>query len=169
MEPLWSPVVATRGNQPQIGRPSKPQKQVKSVATAATGCLKKYMVSRASAVGCHPLREVPSLRRRGSKSYSARRCAATSCCNPGTGIGRSRNRCMPRGSCGQCIGHPVKVRSPARSEAALVGQCVSARGRRCVPGAPRPWACSSSSALPSRRPGGSSARRAWPRAAGRRC
>src|SRR6266511_3918268 len=35
MEPLWSPVVATRGNQPQIGRPSKPQKQAKSVAT---GC-----------------------------------------------------------------------------------------------------------------------------------
>jgi hypothetical protein len=26
------------------------------------------MVSRASAVGCHPLREVPSLRRRGSTS-----------------------------------------------------------------------------------------------------
>jgi hypothetical protein len=35
MEPLWSPVVATGGNQQQIGRPSKPQKQAKSVAT---GC-----------------------------------------------------------------------------------------------------------------------------------
>jgi hypothetical protein len=32
MEPLWSPVVATGGNQRQIGRPSKPQKQAKSVA-----------------------------------------------------------------------------------------------------------------------------------------
>src|SRR5207253_2362427 len=32
---------------------------------AATGCREEYMVSRASAVGCHPLREVPSLRRRG--------------------------------------------------------------------------------------------------------
>jgi hypothetical protein len=30
------------------------------------------MVSRASAVGCHPLREVPSLRRRGSSSISFR-------------------------------------------------------------------------------------------------
>jgi hypothetical protein len=33
---------------------------------AATGCLRSSMVSRASAVGCHPLREVPSLRRRRS-------------------------------------------------------------------------------------------------------
>src|SRR5436190_23303360 len=35
MEPLWSPVVATGGNQQQIGRPSKPQIEAKSVAT---GC-----------------------------------------------------------------------------------------------------------------------------------
>jgi hypothetical protein len=35
MEPLWSPVVAIGGNQRQIGGPSKPQKQAKSVAT---GC-----------------------------------------------------------------------------------------------------------------------------------
>src|SRR5437762_9417889 len=35
MEPLWSPVVATRGNQRQIDRPPKPRKQAKSVAT---GC-----------------------------------------------------------------------------------------------------------------------------------
>src|SRR5438093_339598 len=35
MEPLWSPGVATEGNQRQIDRPSKPQKQAKSVAT---GC-----------------------------------------------------------------------------------------------------------------------------------
>ena len=32
----------------------------------ATSCLSRSMVSRASAVGCHPLREVPSLRRRRS-------------------------------------------------------------------------------------------------------
>ena len=35
---------------------------------AATGCLRRSMVSRASAVGCHPLREVPSLRGRRSTS-----------------------------------------------------------------------------------------------------
>src|SRR6266542_3136148 len=40
MSSSWSPVVATGGNQGQIGRPSKPQKQAKSVAT-----------------GCHRLRE----------------------------------------------------------------------------------------------------------------
>ncbi len=39
--------------------------------SAATGCLAKYMVSRASAVGCHPLREVPSLR--GRRSISLKR------------------------------------------------------------------------------------------------
>src|SRR5438874_9428730 len=40
MEPLWSPVVATRGNQRQLDRPSKSQKQAKTVA-----------------VGCHRLPE----------------------------------------------------------------------------------------------------------------
>ena len=35
MEPLWSPVVATGGNQRQIGPALKPRKQAKS---AATGC-----------------------------------------------------------------------------------------------------------------------------------
>src|SRR6266487_4306609 len=35
MEPLWSPVVATRGNQRQIDRPPIPQKQAEAVAT---GC-----------------------------------------------------------------------------------------------------------------------------------
>src|SRR6266568_2021243 len=32
MEPLWSPVVATRGDHRQIDRAPKPQKQAKSVA-----------------------------------------------------------------------------------------------------------------------------------------
>src|SRR5829696_2411183 len=35
MEPLWSPVVASGGNQPQIGGARKPQKQAKTVAV---GC-----------------------------------------------------------------------------------------------------------------------------------
>src|SRR5437764_11437718 len=35
MEPLWSPVVATRGNRRQIDRPPIPQKQAESVAA---GC-----------------------------------------------------------------------------------------------------------------------------------
>jgi hypothetical protein len=35
MEPLWSPVVATRGNQRQIDATPKPRKQAESVAT---GC-----------------------------------------------------------------------------------------------------------------------------------
>ena len=35
VEPLWSPVVATGGNQPQIDEARKPRKQAKSVAA---GC-----------------------------------------------------------------------------------------------------------------------------------
>ena len=35
---------------------------------AATGCVRRSMVSRASAVGCHPLQEVPSLKGRRSIS-----------------------------------------------------------------------------------------------------
>jgi hypothetical protein len=35
MEPLWSPVDATRGNRRQIGRPLKAREQAKS---GATGC-----------------------------------------------------------------------------------------------------------------------------------
>ncbi len=35
MEPLWSPVVATRGNQGQIDSAQKPRKQAKTVAV---GC-----------------------------------------------------------------------------------------------------------------------------------
>ena len=49
MEPLWSPVVATGGKRRQM------------LPWIATGCLRSSMVGRASAVGCHPLREVPSL------------------------------------------------------------------------------------------------------------
>src|SRR5438093_12616980 len=42
------------------------RKQAKTVAVGCDRLPRGRMVSRASAVGCHPLREVPSLRRRGS-------------------------------------------------------------------------------------------------------
>jgi hypothetical protein len=50
MSSLWSPAVATRGNQRQIDRHSKPQKQAKS-PPAATGCVGKYMVRTAMKEG----------------------------------------------------------------------------------------------------------------------
>src|SRR5204863_3873993 len=37
----------------------------KPLPWVATGCRRDHMVSRASAVGCHPLREIPSLGGRG--------------------------------------------------------------------------------------------------------
>src|SRR5205085_10267615 len=71
MEPLWSPVGATGGNQRQsLGRTNGRNKP-KPLPWVATDCHEEYMVSRASAVGCHPLREVPSLR--GRRSISQKR------------------------------------------------------------------------------------------------
>ena len=68
MEPLWSPVVATGGNRWQSANRGNRKKKPNLLPPAATGCLRSSMVSRASAVGCHPLREVPSLRGRRSIS-----------------------------------------------------------------------------------------------------
>jgi hypothetical protein len=45
MEPLWSPVVATGGNQWQIAKARNPRNQAKSVAT---GCDRLLMVRRVS-------------------------------------------------------------------------------------------------------------------------
>src|SRR5256886_9430926 len=59
----WLQLVAINGK--SDGRGSAENKP-KALPSVATGCREKYMVSRASAVGCHPLREVPSLRGRGS-------------------------------------------------------------------------------------------------------
>ena len=50
MEPLWSPVVATGGNQLQIGRTRNRKSKRNPLPPAATGCLGKYMVRRGSTV-----------------------------------------------------------------------------------------------------------------------
>jgi hypothetical protein len=60
--PWLQPVAISRKS---CGRKSRRNKR-NPLPPPATGCVGKYMVSRASAVGCHPLREAPSLRRRGS-------------------------------------------------------------------------------------------------------
>src|SRR6266498_2977963 len=49
MEPLWSPGVATDGNQRQIGTALKPRKQAKSVATGCDRLPEKFMVSSSGA------------------------------------------------------------------------------------------------------------------------
>jgi hypothetical protein len=48
--PLWSSVVATAGTINVIAAAHKPRKQAKSVASAATGCLRSSMVRRGSPV-----------------------------------------------------------------------------------------------------------------------
>src|SRR5919198_2318428 len=59
MEPLWSPVVATGGNQSQIGLARKPRKQAK---TAAVGCHRLPEGAHGKEHVCHrlpPVAEVP--------------------------------------------------------------------------------------------------------------
>src|SRR5438128_10364544 len=51
MEPLWSPVVATGGNQRQIGCARKRRKQAKTVAVGCDRLRAKYMVRRGSIRG----------------------------------------------------------------------------------------------------------------------
>jgi hypothetical protein len=60
--PGSQPVARNQAAKPAESGITKP----KRLPAVATICGRKPMVSRASAVGCHPLREVPSLRRRGS-------------------------------------------------------------------------------------------------------
>ena len=55
MEPLWSPVVATGGNQRQIAAAHKPRKQAKSVAT---GCHRLPEKFHGKERVCHRLRPV---------------------------------------------------------------------------------------------------------------
>jgi hypothetical protein len=97
----WLQPVAISG---KSAGPRKPQKQAKSVATGCHRLPETFHGKQGVCRGLPPAAGGPLPVKEGSTSYSARRCAAISCCNPGTGIDRSRNRCMPRGSCGQCIG-----------------------------------------------------------------
>jgi hypothetical protein len=72
MEPLWSPVVATGGNQRQIDRHSKPRKQATSVAA---GChrLRREVHGKEGVDGSSPSEgslQKPRLRRRQSGTAS---------------------------------------------------------------------------------------------------
>jgi hypothetical protein len=66
MEPLWSPGVATGGNQRQIGWLSEPQNKRIPLPPAATGCVGKYMVRRGSTVR---VRQRALLRPRKTRSF----------------------------------------------------------------------------------------------------
>src|SRR6266571_3078387 len=64
----WLQPTAINGNS---AGPRNRKNKRNPLPPAAAGCLRGSMVSRASAVGCHPLREVPSLR--GRRSISLKR------------------------------------------------------------------------------------------------
>src|SRR5215213_9297375 len=64
-EPLWSPVVATGGDQWQIGRCQKHENKPKLLPSAATSCVRRSMVMRGSppltsSVANHASRASPS-------------------------------------------------------------------------------------------------------------
>ncbi len=98
MEPLWSPVVATGGNQWQIRSARNPPKQAKSVATACDRLPEKFHGKQGVCRGLPPVAGGPLPAKEGVDLHD-RRCATTSCCSPGTGTGRNRNLWMPCGSC----------------------------------------------------------------------
>jgi hypothetical protein len=101
----WLQTVAIVGK--SKSRRSRRNKR-KPLRPVATRCLRRSMVSRASAVSCHPLREVPSLRGRGSTRIRDGWLFVTAAV-PGKGKGRNRSRCMPRGSCRDSIAAPALV------------------------------------------------------------
>src|SRR5206468_8037466 len=101
MEPLWSPGVATGGNQRQIGWLSEPQKQANSVAT---GCRQLRREVHGKQGVCRRLPPVAGGHlpaKEGVDLASAR--AISCCCSPGMGTDRNRSRCTPRGSCRECF------------------------------------------------------------------
>ena len=76
MEPLWSPVVATGGNQSQIWDAREPQEQAKTVAA---GCDQLPIAAHGKERVCHrlpPVAEVPLSVKEGVDSYLARRGGA---------------------------------------------------------------------------------------------
>jgi hypothetical protein len=62
MEPLWSPVVATRGNRSQIAQPQERRNKPKPLPRVATGCLQERIVRRGRRFeSVRGLRKVPPL------------------------------------------------------------------------------------------------------------
>jgi hypothetical protein len=121
MEPLWSPAGATSGNRWQIAVQRNHENKPNPLPPAATGCLRRSMVSRASAVGCHPLREVPSLRRRGSIPLGNRRASLL--------LSALRAWALVTSAAGACLDHACMRSALAQCDAGKSQQRV-ALGRR---------------------------------------
>src|SRR6266567_4690625 len=71
----WLQPVATGS---KCASPENGSNKPKPSPPVATSCRSERMVSRASAVGCHQLREVPLLANEGVDAYLARLCAPIS-------------------------------------------------------------------------------------------
>src|SRR5256886_16796277 len=73
MEPLWSPGVATGGNQRQIGWLSEPQKQANSVATTCRQLRREVHGKQGVCRGLPPVAEGPLPANRGGRPVLLRR------------------------------------------------------------------------------------------------
>src|SRR5947208_6736584 len=104
MEPLWSPVVATGGNQRQIGRARKGRKQAKTVAVRCDRLPREVHGKQGVCGGLPPVAAGPLPAKEGVDLSVACRLSATSCCSPGTDTARIHSRCTLHGSRSDCIG-----------------------------------------------------------------
>src|SRR5436309_11693257 len=82
MEPLWSPVVATGGNQRQIGRARKGRKQAKTVAVRCDRLPREVHGKQGVCGGLPPVAAGPLPAKEGVDLSVACRLSATSCCSP---------------------------------------------------------------------------------------
>src|SRR5438552_4154135 len=104
MEPLWSPVVATGGNQPQINRAPERPKQAKTVAVGCDQLPREVHGKQGVCRELPPVAGGPLPAQEGVDPSVACRLSATSCCSPGTDTARIHSRCTLHGSRSDCIG-----------------------------------------------------------------
>jgi hypothetical protein len=97
MEPLWSPVVATGGNQRQIDLAPNPRRQAKTVAVGCHRLPETFHGKQGVCRRLPPVAGVP-LPEREEVDVDSRRAAISCLCSPGRGIGRIHTPCMPLGS-----------------------------------------------------------------------
>ena len=99
MEPLWSPVVATGGKRRQMARRQKPREQAKTVAVDCHRLPAKFHGRQGVCRRLPPVAGGPLPVKEGVDLHVGQPRLISCCCSRGTETGRSRNRCMPSGSC----------------------------------------------------------------------
>jgi hypothetical protein len=121
MEPLWSPVVATAGNQRQIDCVPNPQKEAKSVAIGCHRLRETFMVRRGSTVR---VRQRALQRPRKAGLLSARLARSPACGRYGALNGAFRSKRSPgtRSFCRRLEKSPNSPQTSGDSEPRFIPQ-----------------------------------------------